>query len=524
MADNLTTTTTVSTVPSGTVIATDDVSGAHYQLVKVVWGENGTATQTSASDPMPVTATQSGTWNITNISGTISLPTGAATAAKQPALGTAGSASSDVISVQGIASMTAIQVADNGGSLTVDGSVTANAGTNLNTSALALESGGNLAGAATSLAVLDDWDESDRAKVNPIAGQAGVAGGSGTIGATTQRVTVATDDTVATDLTAIKTAAQLIDDTVYAEDVAAQAADKGVAILAVRRDADTSLVGTDNDYANLQVDANGYLKVEIFDGGASHTVDDGGSSLTIDGTVTIQDGGNTITVDNGGTFAVQESGAALTALQLIDDTVFAEDTAAQAADKGIAILAVRRDADTSLVGTDNDYANLQVDANGYLKVEIFDGGGSHTVDNGGTFAVQESGGALTALQIIDDWDESDRAKVNPIVGQAGVAGGAGAVGATTQRVVHGSASSLATTQNALSTSAEEVIASNSSRLFAEVKNADDAINVYIGDDNTVTASNGHLLRPGEALAFETYTGAIWAIAASGTPTVTTIEW
>lgn len=51
-------------------------------------------------------AAQSGTWNITNISGTISLPTGAATAAKQPALGTAGAASADVITVQGIASMT----------------------------------------------------------------------------------------------------------------------------------------------------------------------------------------------------------------------------------------------------------------------------------------------------------------------------------------------------------------------------------------------------------------------------------
>lgn len=55
-------------------------------------------------------ASQSGTWNITNISGTISLPTGAATAAKQPALGTAGSASTDVITVQGIASMTKLLV------------------------------------------------------------------------------------------------------------------------------------------------------------------------------------------------------------------------------------------------------------------------------------------------------------------------------------------------------------------------------------------------------------------------------
>jgi hypothetical protein len=57
-----------------------------------------------------VQAAQSGTWNITNVSGTVSLPTGAATAAKQPALGTAGTASSDVITVQGIASMTALKV------------------------------------------------------------------------------------------------------------------------------------------------------------------------------------------------------------------------------------------------------------------------------------------------------------------------------------------------------------------------------------------------------------------------------
>ena len=85
-----------------------------------------------------------------------------------------------------------------------------------------------------------------------------------------------------------------------------------------------------------------------------------------------------------------DTGGILTAVQLIDDAVYAEDVAAQAGDKGIAILAVRRDADSTLVGATNDYANLQVDANGYLKVEIFDGGGSHTVDNAGTFAVQVS--------------------------------------------------------------------------------------------------------------------------------------
>lgn len=50
-----------------------------------------------------------------------------------------------------------------------------------------------LAAAADSLSVLDDWDETDRAKVNPIAGQAGVQGNTGTVSANTQRVVLATD-------------------------------------------------------------------------------------------------------------------------------------------------------------------------------------------------------------------------------------------------------------------------------------------------------------------------------------------
>lgn len=61
-----------------------------------------------------------------------------------------------------------------------------------------------------SLGIMDDWDESDRAKVNPIVGQAGVQGAEGTITALTQRVTLATDDdgvahlaTIAGDTTSI---------------------------------------------------------------------------------------------------------------------------------------------------------------------------------------------------------------------------------------------------------------------------------------------------------------------------------
>lgn len=49
----------------------------------------------------------------------------------------------------------------------------------------------NAVGAA--VAVIDDWDETDRAKVNPIVGQAGVEGGAGASTALTQRVAIATD-------------------------------------------------------------------------------------------------------------------------------------------------------------------------------------------------------------------------------------------------------------------------------------------------------------------------------------------
>lgn len=108
--------------------------------------------------PAGFLAAQSGTWTV-GVSGSVAvtgtfwqttqpvsaaslpLPTGAATAAKQPALGTAGTASTDVISVQGITSMTPLKVDGSGvtqpvsgtvsvsGTTTISGTVTANIGT-----------------------------------------------------------------------------------------------------------------------------------------------------------------------------------------------------------------------------------------------------------------------------------------------------------------------------------------------------------------------------------------------------------
>ncbi len=106
----------------GALVAADDVGGVLFQRVKVTWGPDGTANDADTAsgkglpvqirdssgselavsgnpfriDPTgttPQPASQSGTWDITDISGTISLPTGAATAANQTAVqGTTGGA------------------------------------------------------------------------------------------------------------------------------------------------------------------------------------------------------------------------------------------------------------------------------------------------------------------------------------------------------------------------------------------------------------------------------------------------
>lgn len=70
-----------------------------------------------------------------------------------------------------------------------------------------------------------------------------------------------------------------------------------------------------------------------------------------------------------------QAGAIQTSVELIDDTVkvLGTDTYTEATSKGLTISAVRRDADTTLVNTTNEFTPLQVDANGRLKVEAFSG-------------------------------------------------------------------------------------------------------------------------------------------------------
>ncbi|HEX2672963.1 MAG TPA: hypothetical protein VHM25_18910 [Polyangiaceae bacterium] len=231
----------------GATLGTDQVAGTpniDYQIVKIGYSVAGSApTQVSTTNPLPISdaggsltvdgtvaisgtvavtdnsgsltvdnggtfavqAAQSGTWNINNVSGTVSLPTGAATAAKQPALGTAGTASADVITVQGIASMTKLLVTPDSVALPANQSVNVNqlAGTTTDTN-----SGTKSAGTLRVVIATDQPALTNKLLVTPdsvalpanqsvnVSQINGVTPlmGNGVTGTGSQRVTIASDN------------------------------------------------------------------------------------------------------------------------------------------------------------------------------------------------------------------------------------------------------------------------------------------------------------------------------------------
>lgn len=99
-------------VKTGGVFNTTQPTVTTGQRVDQQMTARGAAIVGTGVDTFHVTVDSAPTTAITAAS--LPLPTGAATAAKQPALGTAGTASSDVITVQGIASMTPLKVDPSG--------------------------------------------------------------------------------------------------------------------------------------------------------------------------------------------------------------------------------------------------------------------------------------------------------------------------------------------------------------------------------------------------------------------------
>lgn len=122
----------------------------------------------------------------------------------------------------------------------------------------------------------------------------------------------------------------------------------------------------------------------------------------------------------------------------------------------------------------------------------------------------------TSVQIVDDWDESDRAKVNPIVGQTGIAAGAGVVDAKTTRVVTADVQPSQFRSTTVDEVEEDVNTSpcyllgyrfynpNASEVFVKFCNAT-AANTTVG---STAVSCGPILIPAGAQVVEEVTGTV----------------
>lgn len=126
-------------------------------------------------------------------------------------------------------------------------------------------------------------------------------------------------------------------------------------------------------------------------------------------------------------------------------TIYGEDTVHTTGHGGTFVLAVRNDAGTSLVGTDGDYAPLQVDSAGALHVALT---GADYADDSNQFTVGTSPGfAFMAVNTADAVD----------------AGDIGALAMTTSRRLHVATSSL---NNPAVTNASAALAINTTTAVA----------------------------------------------------------
>lgn len=121
---------------------------------------------------------------------------------------------------------------------------------------------------------------------------------------------------------------------------------------------------------------------------------------------------NEAAVNASGELTVVEADAAAikTAVELIDDAIFVDDTATHATGttKGIGIMAVAVPTDAAISANDIGMPamsldrRLHVDADITASVALDVSAATVTVDGTGTFVVQIDGDALAALQLIDD--------------------------------------------------------------------------------------------------------------------------
>ena len=140
--------------------------------------------------------------------------------------------------------------------------------------------------------------------------------------------------------------------------------------------------------------------------------------------------------------------------------------------------------------------------------------------------IANSSAIAASASVLDDWDESDRAKVSLIAGQAGVAAAAGTVSAATQRIVRGTGSTSTQTQVADSASSQTILAANTGRIRATIVN-DSTVTLYLRESASAATTSVYTYKmyPDETVIIDDYNGAltgIWSSNASGSAVVSEV--
>jgi hypothetical protein len=415
MADNI----QLNAGTGGAIIAADNISNIYHPYSKVEFGSDGTATSVDYSNPLPVSG--------------VGLPS----------LGIAGTSSTDVISIQGIAGMTVVKVDGSAVTQPVSGPLT---NTQLRASQIGVSGyiiENNSEAIKTSLQIIDDWDETDRAKVNLIVGQAGIAAGVGVVGVTVPRITLASDDPAVSKLTTID---------VDTGNIAANVASVDGKITACNTNSVT--IGT-----ALPVGTNllGKIGIDQTTPGATNKVfigNDGVVAATQSGiwAVSLSAGNNnvgnvdlvTLPTANLGQQLSASSLSVTPATNIADATYLGDIKFGESLPAGTNLLGkVSVDQTTPgttnkvSIGNDGQVASTQ---SGVWTVQSVQSGPWSVSLSGASLSLEgniteiNSADIKTSIQIMDDWDENDRVKINPIVGQVGISANSGLLTDSTVRV------------------------------------------------------------------------------------------
>jgi hypothetical protein len=260
--------------------------------------------------------------------------------------------------------------------------------------------------------------------------------------------------------------------------------------------------------------------LEVTQGTDPWVIGDGGGSITVDAVdLDIRDltQADEVTVFQGTSPWVVSGTVAIT-----DDANHAEDSAHTSGDIGKFMLAVRNDANTSLVSADGDYAPLQVDSVGRLKVSA-----EVTVEAGDAEYLEDSAHAsgdagLHMLLVRQD----TLATSTSASGDYGSfkSDDLGALWVHVSETAPAPADDqFANAAVAVGTSAIAVTASLATRRRIIVQNADNSKSIWLGNAS-VTAANGIRLSAGSALEIELAASAVlYAIANTASADVRVFE-